>query len=255
MEQHKVRSYILYAIGEVFLVVIGILIAVQVNNWNEKRLNNKYSTIILKEIYRDLSSDQSLIFRGVEPRLKRMELGLSRIRRYMIKETAPLDSFAFYYDYMKYSFLLTQQKGGYESLKLKGLDIIENDSLRGSLVQFYESTLPRYVYFTNGYDKELEAELNELEKSILSFRFEDYQNEKGEAVTVHVPYFITDDYLTHPVLHLIYKILSEDISNKRNRLNILKGAYEKVMNQIEDELDGRNVAYTKFDNTKVIPQF
>ena len=38
MEQNKVRTYFLYAIGEIFLVVIGILIALQVNNWNE---NNK----------------------------------------------------------------------------------------------------------------------------------------------------------------------------------------------------------------------
>lgn len=251
----KVRSYILYAIGEVFLVVIGILIAVQVNNWNEKRLNNNYSTIILKEIHRDLSNDQNLIYRGVEPRLKRMELGLNRIMRYMIEETAPLDSFAFYYDYMNYSFLLTQQKGGYESLKLKGLDIIENDSLRSSLFEFYESTIPRYVYFVNGNDVGLATEVRELEKSLLSFRFEEYQNDKGEEVTVHVPYFITDDYVTHPFMHLIYKLLAEDISNKRHRLNILKDAYEELMNQVEDELDNRKVTYTKFDKTKVIPQF
>ncbi len=37
MEQNKIRTYLLYAIGEIFLVVIGILIALQVNNWNEDR--------------------------------------------------------------------------------------------------------------------------------------------------------------------------------------------------------------------------
>lgn len=35
--QKKVKSYMLYAVGEIILVVIGILMALQVNNWNENR--------------------------------------------------------------------------------------------------------------------------------------------------------------------------------------------------------------------------
>ena len=37
MEQNKVKTYFLYATGEILLVVIGILIALQINNWNEGR--------------------------------------------------------------------------------------------------------------------------------------------------------------------------------------------------------------------------
>jgi hypothetical protein len=37
MEQNKISRYIKYAIGEIILVVIGILIALQINNWNEDR--------------------------------------------------------------------------------------------------------------------------------------------------------------------------------------------------------------------------
>ena len=35
--ENKVMAYLRYAIGEILLVVIGILIALQVNNWNELR--------------------------------------------------------------------------------------------------------------------------------------------------------------------------------------------------------------------------
>lgn len=35
INQNRTRKYLLYAIGEIILVVIGILIALQVNNWNE----------------------------------------------------------------------------------------------------------------------------------------------------------------------------------------------------------------------------
>lgn len=35
--ENKVSSYLRYAIGEIVLVVVGILIALQINNWNEQR--------------------------------------------------------------------------------------------------------------------------------------------------------------------------------------------------------------------------
>lgn len=41
IEQHKVRNYFFYAIGEILLVVIGILIALQINSWNEQRIENR----------------------------------------------------------------------------------------------------------------------------------------------------------------------------------------------------------------------
>jgi hypothetical protein len=37
MEQNNTRKYLQYALGEVILVMIGILLALQVNNWNENR--------------------------------------------------------------------------------------------------------------------------------------------------------------------------------------------------------------------------
>ena len=41
MEKNKTGKYFKYAIGEIVLVVIGILIALQINNWNEQRKINK----------------------------------------------------------------------------------------------------------------------------------------------------------------------------------------------------------------------
>lgn len=54
MEQHKVRSYILYAIGEIALVMIGILLALQVNNWNEQRKAKIKSISYHERILEDL---------------------------------------------------------------------------------------------------------------------------------------------------------------------------------------------------------
>lgn len=50
----NVRRYLLYAIGEVALVMIGILLALQVNNWNEQRKAETEEQEILMSLYEDL---------------------------------------------------------------------------------------------------------------------------------------------------------------------------------------------------------
>lgn len=61
MEQNKVRSYLFYAIGEILLVVIGILIALQVNNWNEQRKLSQELDSYARAITLDLENDISAL--------------------------------------------------------------------------------------------------------------------------------------------------------------------------------------------------
>ena len=51
----KFTRYILYATGEIILVVIGILIALQVNNWNTSRIDQRQAEDYLKRIVQDLN--------------------------------------------------------------------------------------------------------------------------------------------------------------------------------------------------------
>lgn len=53
IEKNKVRNYFFYAIGEIILVVIGILIALQINNWNENRI----ARIAERELYELILAD------------------------------------------------------------------------------------------------------------------------------------------------------------------------------------------------------
>ncbi len=52
--ENSVAKYLRYAIGEIVLVVIGILIALQVNNWNENQKQKKQETIYLQNLSIDL---------------------------------------------------------------------------------------------------------------------------------------------------------------------------------------------------------
>jgi len=57
METGKTSKYFKYAIGEIILVVIGILIALSINNWNERRKNVLKESLLIKNIIEDLNLD------------------------------------------------------------------------------------------------------------------------------------------------------------------------------------------------------
>jgi len=57
LTENKFSRYLLYAIGEIILVVIGILIALQLNNYNDYRKQREAETLMLKNFHRDLVLD------------------------------------------------------------------------------------------------------------------------------------------------------------------------------------------------------
>jgi hypothetical protein len=56
-----VGRYLKYAIGEIILVVLGILIALQINNWNENRLTNKAVESYLNNLLQELENEQDIL--------------------------------------------------------------------------------------------------------------------------------------------------------------------------------------------------
>ena len=59
IESGGARKYILYAVGEIALVVIGILIALQINNWNEARKQDEVVIQYMNNLLIDLEKDKS----------------------------------------------------------------------------------------------------------------------------------------------------------------------------------------------------
>jgi len=57
IKENRVSKYMLYAIGEIVLVVIGILIALSINNWNSERVNRKQEKEYLSRLVIDLEKD------------------------------------------------------------------------------------------------------------------------------------------------------------------------------------------------------
>ena len=56
---NNLSKYILYAIGEIILVVVGILIALSINNWNDERKKANLKSNYIESLKRDLSADMA----------------------------------------------------------------------------------------------------------------------------------------------------------------------------------------------------
>ena len=63
LSENKFSKYLLYAIGEIILVVVGILIALQINTWNEQQNNNQKEQALLKEIHREFVDNKTQLDR------------------------------------------------------------------------------------------------------------------------------------------------------------------------------------------------
>ena len=60
MSENKMSKYFKYAIGEILLVVIGIIIALQINNWNETRKEGIEESAILQNLHDEFSENKKL---------------------------------------------------------------------------------------------------------------------------------------------------------------------------------------------------
>ena len=81
MEQNKTGKYLKYAIGEIFLVVIGILIALSINNWNEERnerlLENNLKMSLYKEVLNVLEYNKGVLSNEFDFQFQTLKLLLS----------------------------------------------------------------------------------------------------------------------------------------------------------------------------------
>jgi hypothetical protein len=145
----KTTTYIKYAIGEIVLVVIGILIALQINNWNEDRKLKLQEVSILKDIQTDLKASLLEIDRNIDGNEKTV-YDTRMIAKYLEEDLpyeAVLDTaFGRITAWKSPYFTFT----AYETLKNKGLDLIQNTELKKALVNIYEF---EFAFLEKDYDQ------------------------------------------------------------------------------------------------------
>jgi len=138
VENNNASSYLLYAIWEIALVMIGILLALQVNNWNENRKSKKQLSSILNTITIDLKTDTvraNLVVRFYDTIKKKSDLIIQKKLNRNNHNTCPeCRSIVSVYQ----PFII--QKKGYELLeKFSDNNEIKNDTLINDITRFYNS--------------------------------------------------------------------------------------------------------------------
>jgi hypothetical protein len=134
LTENKFSKYLLYGVGEIVLVVIGILIALQINNWNENRKNRVTEKNILTSIKLDLISDTIYFNSGID----RINLSNKSIKLILNKPEVQ-DSLTALNFISSYSLAdIRSRTTSFEFLKSTGLDIIHHQELRDSIISYYE---------------------------------------------------------------------------------------------------------------------
>jgi len=130
-------KYLSYAIGEIVLVVIGILIALQINNWNENRKLEKEELELLRGVKVNLETTLAN-FRADTIYNAKSILFYKRIQHYIeadLPYSNDLDSCFGNLTFWNSPFTITTS---YKTLQTKGLDLIKNEKLRNKIVEMFE---------------------------------------------------------------------------------------------------------------------
>lgn len=142
LSENKFSKYLFYAMGEIVLVVIGILIALQINNWNENRAELDYQHTVLDEISRALEADIEK-YRENLAVLKQVDSGITGIVKLIKKDPKSVSLGEFYQSANKTVLNITfgYNAGAYEGLRSTGLEKIQNTELRSKIIAYYEVTV------------------------------------------------------------------------------------------------------------------
>ena len=149
MSEHKTSRYIKYAIGEIILVVIGILIALQINNWNEDKKTAKFELKMLGEIYKSLSYDNYVLKSILEGRIMVVDSSINAILTMYENDSVEMSLFTEHAKNLEMGYIFSYSAGPYETLKIAGLDKVRNDTLRDKLIFHFDYEIPRRVNMIN----------------------------------------------------------------------------------------------------------
>jgi hypothetical protein len=230
MEKNKTGKYLKYAIGEIILVMVGILLALQINNWNENRKLQNEELNLLLELKSNLEVTLNNFKNDTLDNIKSIDQ-FEKIESY-IKEDLP------YHSELDTAFRqLTGWRSpypiytAYTTLKTKGLDIISNVTLRNKIVNLYEF---RYIVLSTDYDQ---YEWNLMQAVVTPF-YSKFIRSKGDSYKLAVP----NDFESLKHNDEFINILRMLSSTRRLGLTFYKStmiSMEDLIESINKELNSR----------------
>jgi len=148
--ENRFGRYFFYAIGEIVLVVIGILIALQVNNWNENNKTKRIEKKTLIELRSDLIQNRDEIELHITG-LQTCKLSNEIVLHHFENQLPYHDSLNFHFANLYPYITFTPIQTTFDNLRQTGIKLISNDSLRTKISVLYSNNFNAFRVFESTY--------------------------------------------------------------------------------------------------------
>ena len=137
-EENKPAKYLRYAIGEIFLVVVGILIALQINNWNQNRIEKKVEKRLLQELFVNLEYNEQSLKSDIAEEYKAAR-SVNQVLIILENRLPYHDSMDYHFGRAQYSPDIVLSTTAFSSIESRGFDIVSSDGLRNAIITLFDN--------------------------------------------------------------------------------------------------------------------
>jgi len=142
IEEGSLKRYLIYSVGEILLVVIGILLALQINTWSNNSNEKKLEEYYLSQIVQDLTTDKEML---IDLELK-LDNKLPKIENLLLEFHNDFNAltlkaaFQDYIDNVWSGNYFKTNSTTYEEMKSSGkLGLIKDKVLRNEIMKLYNN--------------------------------------------------------------------------------------------------------------------
>ncbi len=172
-DENKSLKYARYAIGEIILVVIGILIALSINNWNDHRKSKNYEQEILFLIDQNLKSDSLALTIELNKTTEAVLLVDRLLEQVALKNYN--DSLNIWMGKIINFERFKSQSSAFEVLKSKGIETISDNELQLALMSYYDISLFRVYQSLNDVEQSFKRDWAPvIKEDFLDFKWREY---------------------------------------------------------------------------------
>ena len=196
LSQNRISKYLLYAVGEIVLVVIGILIALSINNWNEEKKNKRAAVEIYKNLQYSLKQDSSEVVKILGLQKKSLQtqkrIFLNNVDEFEAEiANGKLDSII--QDLLFGAFSLYPKNGIYNLIVSNNeMDLLESDVIKRALNNLYEFSYKRYENLDPVIEHKFQYQMSPLVSKKIGFVIE--FDSGVEIVSNAVPKLFRENY-------------------------------------------------------------
>ncbi len=254
LSEGKTLQYLKYAIGEIILIMLGILLALQLNNWNQNRINNNLEKQYYQRLLEDLKEEKEI----VQSALNYSAQVISHAKRAIIVFENSTDEIDSPVDNLIDMYQASQIKdpnsarSTYEELISSGrISLMKNDSLKTSLIRYYEITWTETAMYQipNDYRENLRSKMPDFIQTEIRSKCGDRYVKLRSAYDVALPIScvinidpdialnVIKDMRTDESLKMDLRVL---IGNENSKLEVIRSV-KKQLEELIDQFDSIEV--------------